>query len=160
MPSTVTDAVTAYFESEDWPILESEPGVIETAFEGTEAVWPLRVHVFEDDVRAVFVSAFPSTVPDEQRTAVAEFCNRANFGLAIGNFELDHDGGEVRFRTSIDAEGTEPTPALVRNAVVANVLTMDRYVTGLLAVLNGTAAADAVQDAEEQDDTDVPTGDA
>jgi hypothetical protein len=151
MSRTIADAVTAYFESEDWPIVETDAGVLETAFEGTATVWPLRIHVFEEDVRAVFVSAFPSPIPEEQRAAVGEFCHRANFGLAIGNFELDHDGGEVRFRTSIDAEGTEPAPALVRNAVVANVLTMDRYVTGLLAVLNGTSPADAVEDAEELD---------
>ena len=149
MPPTVADAVHAYFSSEDWPVAEADGGVLETAFEGSATVWPVRVHVFEEDVRAVFVSAFPAIVPDEQRAAVGEFCNRANFGLAIGNFELDVDGGEVRFRTSIDAEGTEPTPELVRNAVVANVLTMDRYVTGLLAVLNGTDPADAIGDCED-----------
>jgi hypothetical protein len=147
--STVAAAVTAYFESEDWPIVAGDDGTIETAFEGSATVWPVRVHVFEEDVRAVIVSAFPAIVPDEHRTAVGEFCNRANFGLAIGNFELDHDGGEIRFRTSVDAEGTEPSTALVRNAVVANVLTMDRYVTGILAVLNGTDPADAVEDCEE-----------
>ena len=149
MSSTVAAAVHAYFDGEDWPVAEADAGVLETAFEGTATVWPVRIHVFEADVRAVFVSAFPAVVPDEQRAAVGEFCNRANFGLAIGNFELDVDGGEVRFRTSIDAEGTDPTPELVRNAVVANVLTMARYVTGLLAVLNGTDPADAVEDCEE-----------
>ena len=149
MPSTVADAVHAYFASEDWPVAEADAGVLETAFEGSATVWPVRIHVFEEDVRAVFVSAFPAVVPDEHRAAVGEFCNRANFGLAIGNFELDVDGGEVRFRTSVDAEGLEPTPALVRNAVVANVLTMDRYVTGLLAVLNGTDPADAIEDCED-----------
>lgn len=149
MPSPVRAAVDAFFASEDWPVAESDPDVLESAFEGTSTVWPVRIHVFEEDVRAVFVSAFPAMVPDDARAAVGEFCNRANFGLAIGNFELDVDGGEVRFRTSIDAEGTTPTPELVRNAVVANVLTMDRYVPGLLAVLQGVDPADAVEDCEE-----------
>ena len=149
MPSLVRAAVDAFFASEDWPVAESDPDVLESAFEGTSTVWSVRIHVFEEDVRAVFVSAFPAMVPDDARAAVGEFCNRANFGLAIGNFELDVDGGEVRFRTSIDAEGTTPTPELVRNAVVANVLTMDRYVPGLLAVLQGVDPADAVEDCEE-----------
>lgn len=149
MPSTVAEAVAAFFEDEDWPTVDAGDGVLETAFEGTTTAWPLRVHVFEEDVRAVFVSAFPALVPEEQRVAIGEFCHRANFGLAIGNFELDVDGGEVRFRTSIDAEGTEPTAALVRNAVVANVLTMDRYVAGLLAVLDGADPVDAIEDVEE-----------
>jgi hypothetical protein len=149
MPTPVADAVHAFFASEDWPTADAGDDVIETAFEGSSTVWPLRVHVFEEDVRAVFVSAFPAPIAEEHRAAVGELCNRANFGLAIGNFELDVDGGEVRFRTSIDVEGATPTPELVRNAVVANVLTMDRYVPALLAVLEGTAPADAVEDVEE-----------
>lgn len=149
MSRTVADAVTAYFEAEDWPIMESDPGVLETAFEGTATVWPLRIHVFEEDVRAVFVSAFPSAIPDEQRAAVGEFCNRANFGLAVGNFEVDLDGGEVRFRTSVDVEGSTLDTAIVRNVVVANVMTMDRYASALIAVLEGADPAAAVEEAEE-----------
>jgi hypothetical protein len=149
MSGPLTAAVTAFFASEDWPVAESEPGMLETAFEGTDGAWPCRVHVFEDDVRAVFVSAFPEPIEPDLRPAVGEFCHRANFGLAIGNFELDYDGGELRFRTSVDAEGTTPTPELIRNAVVANVLTMDRYLTGIEAVLAGTEPADAIEDVEE-----------
>ena len=145
----LTDIVQAYFASEDWPVVEVEPGLLETAFEGSTTAWPCRIHVFDDDQRVVFVSAFPVVVDEEKRPAVGEFCNRANFGLAVGNFELDFDGGEVRFRTSLDLDGGAASEALVRNVVVANVLTMDRYVPGLLAVLNGTDPADAVEDVEE-----------
>jgi hypothetical protein len=143
------DAVREFFASEDWPIAETEPGVFETAFEGSTTAWPVRIHVFEEDDRVVLISAFPAPVEDDRRPAVGEFCHRANFGLAIGNFELDYDGGEVRFRTSIDVEGSTGDAAMVRNAMVANVLTMDRYVPGLLAVLQGTDPADAVEDVEE-----------
>jgi hypothetical protein len=149
---SLTDAVREFFASEDWPILESEPGVFETAFEGSTTAWPCRVHVFDEDERVVLISAFPAPVDDELRPAVGEFCHRANFGLAIGNFELDYDGGEVRFRTSIDVEGSVADAAMVRNAMVANVLTMDRYVPGLLAVLAGIDPADAIEDVEETTD--------
>jgi hypothetical protein len=150
MPRLMSDAVAAFFAAEDWPVATgAEDGVLETAFEGTTTAWPCRVHVFDEDDRVVFISAFPALIDDEHRAAIAEFCNRANFGLAVGNFEVDLDGGEVRFRTSLDTEGSEPDEHLVRNIVVANVLTMDRYAAGILAVLNGTTPADAVEDAEE-----------
>jgi hypothetical protein len=156
MPRTMSDAVRAFFAAEDWPVADGpDEGVLETAFEGTTTAWPCRVHVFDEDHRLVFISAFPALVDDERRPAIGEFCNRANFGLAVGNFELDHEGGEVRFRTSLDTEGSEPDEALVRNAVVANVLTMDRYAPGLLAVLNGTDPADAVDDVEDADEEDA-----
>ncbi|HUP86926.1 MAG TPA: YbjN domain-containing protein [Acidimicrobiales bacterium] len=148
------DAVREYFSSEDWPVMETEDGVLETAFEGTTTAWPVRIHVFDEDARVVFISAFPAPVDDDLRSAVGEFCHRANFGLAIGNFELDYDGGEVRFRTSIDVEGSTADQAMVRNVMVANVLTMDRYVPGLLAVLAGSDPADAIEDVEEAPEPD------
>jgi hypothetical protein len=150
MARLMSDAVAAFFAAEDWPVAEGgDDGVFETAFEGTTTAWPCRVHVFDEDHRLVFISAFPALVDDDKRAAVGELCNRANFGLAIGNFEVDFEGGEVRFRTSLDTEGSEPDEALVRNVVVANVLTMDRYSPAILAVLNGTDPADAVEDVEE-----------
>ena len=142
--------VLGFFEDQDWPVAEIEPEeLFETAFEGEHGVWPCRVHCYETDRRLVFISAFAGIVPEEQRAAMGELCNRANFGLAVGNFELDHDGGEVRFRTSLDATEASADAELVRNVVVANVLTFDQYLPAIEAVLRGTDPADAVEDVEE-----------
>ena len=142
--------VLGFFEGQSWPVAEIEPEELyETAFEGEHGVWPCRVHCYDTDRRLVFISAFPGIVPEDRRVAVGELCNRANFGLAVGNFELDHDGGEVRFRTSLDATEAWPDVELVRNVVVANVLTFDQYLPAIEAVLQGTDAADAVEDVEE-----------
>ena len=70
---------------------------------------------------------------------MAEFIARANYGIVLGNFEIDFSDGEVRFKTSIDVEGSELTPALIEPVMYANVLTMDEYLPGLLAVSQGTA---------------------
>ena len=48
-------------------------------------------------------------VPPARRAAVMELVTRANYGLRLGCFELDLDDGEVRFRASLDFEGTEPS---------------------------------------------------
>ncbi|MBC7340390.1 MAG: YbjN domain-containing protein [Firmicutes bacterium] len=85
----------------------------------------------------MFYSVCPVNVPEGKRLAVAEYLTRANYGLVIGNFEMDFRDGEVRYKTSIDVEGAEIAPALVRNLVYANVITMDRYLPGLLGVIYG-----------------------
>ena len=144
--------VLSFFEDQDWPVAEIEPEELyETAFEGEHGVWPCRVHCYGAERRLVFISAFAGVVPDNRRAAVGELCNRANFGLAVGNFELDHDGGEVRFRTSLDATEAGADAELVRNVVVANVLTFDQYLPAIEAVLAGTDPADAVEDVEEDE---------
>jgi hypothetical protein len=55
--------------------------------------------------------------------------------MRIGNFEMDFEDGEVRFRTSIDFEGQGLSYALVSNHVYPNVWMMDRYLPGLFAIV-------------------------
>ncbi|MBP8974021.1 MAG: YbjN domain-containing protein, partial [Anaerolineae bacterium] len=85
------------------------------------------------------------------RPAVAEFLTRANFGLRIGNFELDYHDGEVRYKTSLDFEDEKLTPALIRNAVYPAVTTMDRYLPGLMKVVyGGRTPYEAIEEIEAE----------
>ncbi len=70
---------------------------------------------------------------------MAEFLTRANYGLVIGNFEMDFGDGEVRYKTSIDVEGDRLTSALIKQMVYINVLMMDRYLPGIMKVAFGNA---------------------
>jgi hypothetical protein len=87
----------------------------------------------------LFYAVAPVKVSEEVRTAVAEYLTRANYGLRIGNFELDYADGEVRYKSSIDFEGQQMTTELIRNTIYPAVHTMDRYLPGLLRVSFGGA---------------------
>lgn len=49
--------------------------------------------------------------------AVAEFIARGNFGIVIGNFEIDFSDGEIPYKTSIDVKGDRPSFALIKRLV-------------------------------------------
>lgn len=66
---------------------------------------------------------------------MAEFLTRANYGMLIGNFEMDFTDGEIRYKTSIDVEGDRLTSPLMQQIVYANVRTMDRYLPGIRKVI-------------------------
>ncbi|MBN1287521.1 MAG: YbjN domain-containing protein [Anaerolineae bacterium] len=85
----------------------------------------------------IFYAVATTRAPEEVRLAVAEFITRANYGLRIGNFEMDYSDGEVRYKSSIDFEGIELAPNLIRNAIYPAVQTMDRYLMGLMRVMYG-----------------------
>lgn len=93
----------------------------------------------QEEQQLIFYSYCPENVPEDRRLAMAEFIARANYGMVLGNFELDFADGELRFKTSIDVEDTELTPELIKPVIYANVLTMDEYLPGLLDVLQGNA---------------------
>jgi hypothetical protein len=70
--------------------------------------------------------------------------------MRVGNFELDYEDGEVRFKTSLDVENVELSHDLVSNHVYANVWTMDRYLPALFGVIYGNISPkDAVDQIEE-----------
>jgi hypothetical protein len=97
----------------------------------------------------LFYAVAPVKVPDEVRTAVAEYLTRANYGLRIGNFEMDYADGEVRYKSSVDFEGQTLTSDLIRNAIYPAVHTMDRYLTGLLRTsFGGATPHEAIEEVE------------
>lgn len=129
-------AIEEQLERRGWPH-ERLPGrdVVTFPFQGDDERWFVYAEAREDSGRAIFYSVVPFNVPRERRAAVAEFLTRANYGLQIGNFELDLDDGEVRFKTSIDVKGAELTPALVDRAVVMNLHATNRYLAGIAALV-------------------------
>ena len=90
-------------------------------------------------------------VPEATRVAVAELMTRANYGMRIGNFELDFADGEIRYKSSLDFEGEVLTDRLISNAVYPAVTTIDRYLPAILRVrFGGASPAEAVGDVEGQ----------
>jgi hypothetical protein len=53
---------------------------------------------------------------------------------------LDFEDGEIRYKTSIDVEGDRLSPAMVQQLVYANVLTMHRYLPGIMRVIYGNVS--------------------
>lgn len=99
----------------------------------------------------VFYAIAPINVPENVRPAVAEFITRANYGMRIGNFELDYSDGEVRYKASLDFEGEVLTNNLIRRVIYPAVQTMDRYLPGLMKVAFGAMTpVEAIQEIEGQ----------
>ncbi len=99
-----------------------------------------RLIVVIDSERSIvrFLTILEGKVPDARRRDVMEYLTRANYGLLLGNFELDLSDGEVRFKTAVDTEDQEFTYVQYQNLLYVSVAMMDRYFPGLQKVLQGT----------------------
>jgi hypothetical protein len=143
--SAAFDAVVAWLEGDGWPTATRVDDLgehVATSYKSEAGLWACRGHVDVHE-RFAFYSLSPLTVPEPRRAAVADYLTRANWGLVVGNFELDLGDGEVRLKTSIDFEGGELTPPLIRNLILANVRVMDLYLPGLAATVEGGGGDDA-----------------
>lgn len=143
---SVFTTVTNFFDKEDWSFAQiNEQTAIRLVFRGKNGQWNCYAKVNEDQKIFIFYSVCPIAAPESKRTAIAEFIARANYGMIIGNFELDYDDGDIRYKTSIDVEGDSITFPLIKQLVYTNVLTMDQYLPAIIAVVeNDMSPVDAI----------------
>jgi hypothetical protein len=145
------EAVVDYLTEDDWKFnVVKDDTALMLSFRGEAGSWQCFATVDEEKQWFTFYSILPSNVPEEKRVEIAEFITRANYGLVIGNFEMDYGDGEVRYKTSVDVEGGELTPKMIENLMRANLMTMDRYFAGVMGVLYGDRdPAEAIAEMEE-----------
>jgi hypothetical protein len=135
------ETVGAFLERDGWhPEKLTHRTAYRFDFSGNHGNLRCYAHIRPDLEQFLFYAVAPIKAPESQRPVVAEYLTRANAGLHIGNFEMDYGDGEIRYRSSLDFEGTVLTPALIKNAIYPAVHTMDFYLPGLLSVMYGQQA--------------------
>jgi hypothetical protein len=140
---TIYDTMIEFFRDTGWS-LEMAPGQpwVTMGLRGNSGAWRSLAEADNEKERFFFYSFMPVNVPEERRPAMAELLARINYGLALGNFDLDFRDGEVRYRTSIDIAGGRLEPRMMQTLVSINLTVMDRFFPVIMKVIF-TAAAPA-----------------
>ncbi len=142
--------VGMFLEEDGWhPQRIDEQFVYRTYYYGKNAELRCYAQIRVDLQQFIFYAVATFRVPEEVRPAVAEYITRANYGLRIGNFEMDYSDGEVRYKSGVDFEGEPLSKNLIKFSIYPVVQTMDHYMPGLMQVTFGSKTpVEAIQDAE------------
>ncbi|MBT9316643.1 type III secretion system chaperone family protein [Leptothoe spongobia] len=154
----IYDTVINFFSEDDWEFskLKGE-SILRLAAQGKNSRFTCYAKILEKRQKFIFYSIFPASVFQTKRLQIAELLTRINHGLLVGNFELDFEAGEIFYKTSIDVKGDRLTYALIQNLVYTNVMTMDQYLPGIMAVLEqDTSPEQAIHLVEQGEATQEP----
>jgi hypothetical protein len=83
-------------------------------------------------------------VAHERRDEVLRLIARANWGLIIGSFELDLDDGHLRFKSSLDFDGTELNDDLISNAVLGAIRAVEAHASALMQLIPPSSGIESV----------------
>jgi hypothetical protein len=146
----IFEAMVNFFQQENWQFQEvPENQSLNLGFQEKNGQYECYAIARNEQQQMVFYSIIPVQAPENKRSAVAEFITRANYGIIIGNFELDFTDGEIRYKTSIDVDGNGLNFNLIQNLVYANVTMMDEYLPGIIAVIeNDVSPEEAIKQLE------------
>jgi len=117
-------------------------GQLKVDFSGSDI--PISEAEFDvkiDYERLVCYFNFKNTASKNHVEQVVQFITRANFGLIIGNFEVDFETGLVRFKSSIDFTGVKVQERLVKNVIRSAMDVVEDYGDAAAEVIKGRKSA-------------------
>lgn len=110
----------------------------------------LKFCIIVGDETVTCYYATPIKVPAERRAVVNEFITRANYGLTNGNFEMDLNDGELRYKTTVSQHDLlrNDTAAAnsMRHLMLLGPTMWSRYGDNLAALLFGFSVDKSVED--------------
>jgi hypothetical protein len=128
-------ATESVLNKHGWQFYDLGKTTLRIDVNGKTANWAVIVKCIDEDQQFVVYSVCGNKPTEDKYTVMQEFLTRANFGLRIGNFELDLQDGEIRFKTSIQFAGEVQADLMIEQCLLINIMTMERYLPGILQVI-------------------------
>lgn len=145
--SSWINIIIHFFQQDQWNFMKVEnQAMVRAGYRGEHGTWVCYAWADEENQLFIFHSLMGLNIPPHYRSAVAEYLVRVNYQLVIGNFDMDIDTGNVRFRTAIELIGDNFSVDHVRSLAYTNVRTMDFYFPGVMAVVHGGLLPEAALD--------------
>ena len=147
----IADAIREYLDNDDWHYkFDDELGVFNAGIAVGSKIQhvQLNIQVGEKDFTCYF--KLPLAATKEVRRKVVEYITRANYGLKNGNFELDYNDGEIRYKTFVPVlDDAAPSEELIRFSIFVGVAMVSRYSDGIAEVIfNIKEPLEAIVEAE------------
>ncbi|APB35223.1 hypothetical protein GlitD10_2879 [Gloeomargarita lithophora Alchichica-D10] len=153
------DPVFACFQALGWRV-ERLPQGVRWRYRGQHGSWwclaLLRGECF------TCYSRYPQAARPEQLVPLGELIARMNYGLLLGNWELDWRDGDIRYKTSLDLQGMSLESRWLKRFLASHLGTFDHYWPAVNALLtqgvSPVVALEAVAQLPKERDLGHPKG--
>ncbi len=127
--SAYLDRGTIVYDQDD------DRGLFRMLFEGKHG--DIRVMMVIDETMLQVFTYPANKVPEDHRQLIAEAITRANYGLKLGNFEMDFEDGELRYQTALPLGETFPDDEIIDHVLYVGGAMVDRYLPAFLSIIYG-----------------------
>lgn len=147
----VINLIKSFFDTGKWQYHYREKDkVFLSGVNMNNVLGTLKIQILIDkDYYTVYVY-LPAKAEKSCFDKVSEYLHRANFGLQNGNFEIDYEDGEIRYKSFVDFENTKLSKDIVAKSIIMPIFMFDRYGRGLIKLmLNEGDPKELIQEAEK-----------
>ena len=149
----IVEAIRDFLAEDDWNFeFDEERGIFRFNLSIDSKLKRLRYYItVKNDSYTAYATSMIDADSDDKNVMkeMAEFICRANYGLRSGNFELDMNDGEIRYKVFVDCNGITPSEEIVKRSIIIPSVMFERYSPGLLDVMfKGSTAEEAISKCE------------
>ena len=156
----IANAVNDFLKEDDWHFsFDENRGIFRfgLGLKGKLKKINYIVDIKDDEYLVYAISPLGADEEDaKMMTNMAEFICRANYGLKMGNFELDFDDGEVRFKVHVLCKGVTPTAEMIKRSIYCPATMFDHYGSGIVDIIfNDATGKAAVEKCEMHSESEI-----
>jgi hypothetical protein len=147
--SNLLELVMEYLDNLGWNYVVSDEKTLRFPITCDNGKYYCTLIADENRKFICLYTVLPNYIPIDKRSEISEFITRANYGMNLGNFEMDFSDGEVRFKTSMTIYDQLPGENDFSCLIHTNIGTMDNYMKGIMSVVYaGKLPLEAIIDIE------------
>lgn len=115
-----------------------KPDFIHISIEIDNVVGKVSVFIQALDNAILSYAILSNKAPTEQFNNISEYLHRANYGLLYGNFEMDFNDGEIKYKlvTNCQDVGNLPNHFIDRSVILPCQM-IEKYGRGIISLMLG-----------------------
>ncbi|MDR2753663.1 MAG: YbjN domain-containing protein [Oscillospiraceae bacterium] len=143
--------VESYLKSQEWKYdFDTEDGVFRFGMNLENKMHSCKMNIVVGSAIITSYAVSHIGADADSMAQAANYLTRANYGLKLGNFELDVRDGEVRYKSALFCGDDVPALKVVERVVDVSFQMMQAYGDGLLSVI--FSGADPAQEIAKIED--------
>lgn len=122
------DKIKAYFDKENLyyvPLTREKPGIFFLGISAEYSRFHCVADLKEDMKIFLFYAVCSINISQNKIDILSKFLTKINYGRMIGNFELDMNDGEIRYKISLNYDDIDLSHTVIDNIVSTCIQSMD-----------------------------------
>ena len=120
----------------DWNYsYDEEKNIFTTNMQMKNAIGNITILIIIRELSYTIYAILSSHVESTFLHQVAEYLHRANYNLKNGNFELDYDSGEIRYKTYVNLDNINISESVIVDSFIIPIFMFERYGKNLMKLL-------------------------
>ncbi len=142
-----------FLKSQEWQFTQVEgKNVLLFGICGKNGNFQCIVDLIEEENRLIFFSVCGANTPESKRRDMLQLLNDINYKLFFGNFEMDLQVGEIRFRRSISFNHFELNQNFIEELILSNIETMDKSLPSIVGLMFGEISVEKALELSSQEE--------